>query len=553
MRLVRTIAGLATGVLFVTSLAYGQYLAPSGPTCNACSRGRGATVAGVVKGPDGKPFMGAFVQAQNLKKPILVSVLSGQDGRYRIPNLSAGEYTLQIHAVGFKANSYANVKLAGRQHASYNFALEKGMVHWGDLSVYQGQKLWPDSAGKQLVDQRCFACHGFQNFWAPHMGQADLTVWQGLVTYMRTGMGYFLNNPRRPFTDQDAATSAEYLTSLFGKNSVLPESPADMPGYKEVEDPPPSAAAMNIVYVEYELLPSGPGGHPMPWSADPDTKDGSAWMPNYGDANTIGRLNPETGSVELFRAPNQSSAGIHSAVPAPDGSVWFTEQGANKLGRWDPKTQQITEYQDDAGKHTARVGPTGEIWFSGARGSFNPKTGKFTHYGGGPSGNGAYGIALDQEGDAWYASGNYLVRVDGKTRQIETYTPPTHQNNFDRRIQVDSDGSVWFAEYNHGKLTRFDPKTKQFKEYQLPGPDPSPYALWIDNNHDIWYSSEWTDIIGRFDPSTGKTVIYPFPQSENTMREFFGDSEGRIWFATPANDKVGYFYIAGGASESARK
>jgi streptogramin lyase len=37
----------------------------------------------------------------------------------------------------------------------------------------------------------------------------------------------------------------------------------------------------------------------------------------------------------------------HSAVPAAGGSVWLTEQGSNKLGRWDPITREITEYQDN--------------------------------------------------------------------------------------------------------------------------------------------------------------------------------------------------------------
>ena len=32
------------------------------------------------------------------------------------------------------------------------------------------------------------------------------------------------------------------------------------------------------------------------------------------------------------------TAAVHSAVPAADGSVWLTEQGSNKLGRWDPVT-----------------------------------------------------------------------------------------------------------------------------------------------------------------------------------------------------------------------
>ena len=128
------------------------------------------------------------------------------------------------------------------------------------------------------------------------------------------------------------------------------------------------------------------------------------------------------------------------------------------------------------------------------------------------------------------------------------WIPPsghTEENIFNRRIQVDTDGSVWFAEFNLGKLVRFDPKTEQFKEFQVPGPAPTPYALAIDKDHNLWYSSEYTDVIGRMDPKTGQVVEFPFPHSDNTMREFFFDAQGRTWFASPANNKVGYFYLAG--------
>jgi streptogramin lyase len=83
----------------------------------------------------------------------------------------------------------------------------------------------------------------------------------------------------------------------------------------------------------------------MPFSAAPD-KDGKFWIPEMGSGNHIGRLDPETGVVEEFSAPNPFPAGIHSAVPAPDGSVWLAEQASNKVGRWDPKTKLITEFQD---------------------------------------------------------------------------------------------------------------------------------------------------------------------------------------------------------------
>ena len=126
-----------------------------------------------------------------------------------------------------------------------------------------------------------------------------------------------------------------------------------------------------------------------------------------------------------------------------------------------------------------------------------------------------------------------------------------------RRIQVDKDGIVWFAEFgispgdgvkysDHGagKIGRFDPKTETFKEFPLPGRSPSPYAFGADKDGRWCYSNMHEDVVGCFDPKTEKTMEYPIPFSENTFREFFLDAEGHVWFGSQSNNKVGYFYIA---------
>jgi len=41
-----------------------------------------ATITGNVNGPDGKPFMGAFVVAENAANKMTVSVLSDEHGRF---------------------------------------------------------------------------------------------------------------------------------------------------------------------------------------------------------------------------------------------------------------------------------------------------------------------------------------------------------------------------------------------------------------------------------------------------------------------------------------
>lgn len=501
----------------------------------------GSTVTGTVKGPDGAPFQGAFVEAQNSKTRMMVSVLSDPQGHYQIDNLPAGEYRLMIKAVGYRTDPRIGLNLTADQKVSFDFDLQKGTVRWNEISLYQALQLWPAAKGKQLILANCSICHEFQTRMASVTRDAD--GWRDRVEYMRTAMHFNLPH----LTDQDADDVATYLTSLFGPDSVLPKSPADMPKFKDTVRPF-SSDALNIVYVEYDM----PGPSRMPFSAAPD-KDGYVWIPNFGVANKITRLDPKTAEMTDYAVPNVGTAAVHSAVPAPDGSVWLAEQGSDKLGRWDPNTQKITEYQDQympgkegiaegGEKHTVRLDPSGNVWASGVPlTKFDPETRKFTRF---EEVTHAYDVKPDKNGDVWFTSPrmNKIGKVDGKTMKLTMWTVPT-ADSYPRRMEITSDGMVWFGEFNSGKMVRFDPSTQTFKEYPLPGPDPTPYALGVDSEGYIWYDSHRMDVIGRFDPKTGKVIEYPFPQSELSMREFFRDSQGRMWFGTNPNNKVGYFYL----------
>jgi virginiamycin B lyase len=512
----------------------------------------GATLTGTLKDADGGAFQGAFVEAQNAKTRITAIVLSDSQGRYHIPDLPAGSYQVQIKAVGFHAEPRSGITLAASQNVSLDFALQKAMVRWNEISFNQARQLWPAAKGKDLLVGHCSICHQFQSRMASVTRDAD--GWADRVAFMRQAMHFsiFLG-PH--FSDQDAADVGSYLTSLFGPDSVLPKSPADMPGYQETVRRF-SSEAMDIVYVEYEM----PGPSRMPFSAAPD-KDGYLWIPDFGVANKITRLDPKSGEMQDFQVPHVGTAGVHSAVPAPDGSVWIAEQGSNKIGKWDPATGKITEYQDryvpgqegieDGGsKHTVRIDRAGKVWVSGVPlVRFDPETEKFTRF---IEGEYAYDVKPENNGDAWFTSPlvNRIGKVDGRTLKVTQWTPPT-PNSFPRRLEIGPDGAIWFGEFSGGKMGRFDPRTQTFREYQLPGPDPSPYALGIDADGYIWYDAHYMDEIGRFDPRTGKVIEYPFPHSEITMREFFRDSRGRMWYGSAPNNKVGYFYLAGKAGSGA--
>ncbi len=131
----------------------------------AASSADAATLTGTVTGPDGAPFRAAFVQARNAGLKMTVSVLSDNQGNYIVENLPAGDYRLSIRAVGFKADAKSGVKLTADQNATQDFALQKGMVRWTDISIYQGLQLLPDARGKKNWPRIAWAATASNRRW----------------------------------------------------------------------------------------------------------------------------------------------------------------------------------------------------------------------------------------------------------------------------------------------------------------------------------------------------------------------------------------------------
>ena len=510
----------------------------------------GATITGSVTGPDGKPFMGAFVVAENPRTKMTVNVLTNAEGRYVLGKLPDATYTVRISAIGYTGEPRKDVRLAGEQTESFDFALQKSKVRWSDLTTYQGRQLLPKTAKHNLTHKdelfvTCFqSCHSFQKRMAVETW--DEGGWRARVTYMRDVM-----MEGRKFSDEVLEDIVTYFTHAFGPNSPKPASPEDLPEYKSLVRPL-SPKAMNIAYVEFDFeAPNGMG----PWSAFED-KDGMMWIPYYGRGNAVVRLDPNTGEQTSYPLGFARKAGIHSAVPGIDGNVWFTEAALGKIGKVDPKTKLITEYQNTplangtrTGAHTIRMDDKGLVWVSGgpAISMFDPKTEQFRHFDLG----GTYGNTSGPDGAQWFTS----FRDDGPIGRIKDgvlskFYPPTKGKP--QRLEVASDGIVWFTERRGNKIGRFDPKTETFTEFPLPGPEASPYAIGIDRNRMVWYSSHEQDTLGRLDPKTGEVIEYPYPHSEISMREFYLDSKGRMWYASSVNNKIGYFYLTSQAGEPAK-
>jgi len=127
----------------------------------------GATVSGTVKGPDGAPVEGAFVQAQNTKTRMSFFVLSDHEGHYRVEKLPAGEYRVQVKATGLRADPKSGVAVTADQSVALDFALAPGMVRWNELSIYQAKKLWPEEMQNSKYSRNVLSVTDFKRVWRP--------------------------------------------------------------------------------------------------------------------------------------------------------------------------------------------------------------------------------------------------------------------------------------------------------------------------------------------------------------------------------------------------
>src|SRR5437899_6482866 len=86
-------------------------------------------------------------------------------------------------------------------------------------------------------------------------------------------------------------------------------------------------------------------------------------------------------SIKEWDVPTPDSR-PHDPAVAPDGSLWYTGQMANKLGRLDPATGKFKEFPlktTGSGPHGLATDTEGNIWFTaiskGYIGKLNPSTG----------------------------------------------------------------------------------------------------------------------------------------------------------------------------------
>ena len=205
-----------------------------------------------------------------------------------------------------------------------------------------------------------------------------------------------------------------------------------------------------------------PGSPPeaFPW-ASPAGPDGNLWFTEFG-GDRIGRITP-SGTVTEYSAGITAGSDPNDITTGPDGNLWFTEYAGNRIGRITP-AGVVTEYSAGITNTSFDItaGPDGNLWFTEAGGD---QIGRITPGGvvtefstGITADSGPTGITAGPDGNLWFAEtyGNQIGRIS-PSGTITEYSTGITANSRPTGITAGPDGNLWFTQPDTNQIGRISP------------------------------------------------------------------------------------------------
>jgi len=297
------------------------------------------------------------------------------------------------------------------------------------------------------------------------------------------------------------------------------------------------AGASSASGLRVREYPVPPGTHPHDVAP---AVDGTVWY-TAQHTGKLGRLDPATGTTTEI--PLGDGSAPHGVIVGPDGAAWVTDGGQNAIVRVDPATSAVRIFRLPASTgytnlNTATFDKRGILWFTGQSGIYgrlDPTSGAMRVFRA-PLGEGPYGITTTPKGQVFYASlaGSHIAQIDVRTGKATVIRPPTPGQGA-RRVWSDSKGRIWVSEWNAGKVGRYDPATRKWREWRVPGPA-QVYAVYVDSKDIVWLTDFGRSGLWRFAPATGRFTRVPL-RAEANVRQLLG-RPGEVWGAESGTDRL---------------
>lgn len=234
----------------------------------------------------------------------------------------------------------------------------------------------------------------------------------------------------------------------------------------------------------------------------------------------LGELDPETGKQIRHYTPRRG--GMLQVVTDKDDNIWFgMVKGPGGVGELNARTRVVHQWQtptpDNLIYGLAASPVDGTIWGAGySKGQvtkFDPKTEEYTEYYAPGSWGQIRRIGVDSKGIVWFSeyTTGIVGRLDPTTGKMTEYKLPTNGAN-PYEVWPDKTDKIWIADQPQSSLVKFDPDTKKFTYYPEPQLNWSLPKIEVEKNNTIWFGA-------RFLPHITANHFYPNGYTEDAPPE----------------------------------
>jgi uncharacterized repeat protein (TIGR01451 family) len=244
--------------------------------------------------------------------------------------------------------------------------------------------------------------------------------------------------------------------------------------------------------------------------------------------------------------------GPEGIVSGPDGNLWFTENGGNKIGQINPTTHSIVDFPlppNGGGPAGITAGPDGNLWFTvqtgNSIGQINPTTGTVVEFPIPTPGATPLGITAGPDGNLWFTEpfgtsthGGQVGQINPATHVITEFPTPTASSS-PAFITAGADGNLWFTEQKGNKIGQIDPTTHVITEFSLPTPGSAPQGITGGPDGNLWFTELGGNKIGQINPTTHDSVEFPIPTATSIPESITSGPDGNLWFAESNGTKIG--------------
>ena len=500
------IAGLGLALIFPeSSLLRGQAPTSIGLTGQVTSKEEG-------------PMEGVVVSAKKQDSTVTVSVVSDQQGHYRFPRerVAPGTYTLKMRAAGYDLDDVGPVQITADKTAAMDLKLHKAKDLSSQLTSAEWLMSMPGTEEQKSFLLNCMTCHTVERIVkSTHTPDEWIPLFERMSSYSPESDP---THPQKRIKVNELFGTPERLQKQAEWMSTINLSSGDVWSYELKTFPRPTGKATQMIVTQYDL----PRKETMP----------------------------------------------HDAIVDAKGTVWYTDFGKSVLGKLDPKTAEVKEYQVPILKPGFPVGllevdadKAGDIWvgmmLQAGIARFNPTTEKFTTWSAPKDlDNDATQFAMvmpvhdDVDGKVWIQdAGSYMVdRLDIATGKIESFDPypdlragsvgnVAHGNTV-YGVVSDSHNNALFMNFGKESVGIIDAKTGKIEMFPTPTHNSRPRRGRVDSQDRLWFGEFRGNKIGMFDPKTKQFQEWPAPSPWDAPYDVAPAKNGEVWSSGISSDHI---------------